>query len=422
MSLFDSLREEANKRKQEKQESDSFIAREKERIKLERQKAREHRNIIRKKIKFVDDIASKSEEKKDQEELAKIELQESERVKRARSERRNRAVSRNKGKLAIGGLVCLALIFGSVFTVNQVQKHKELEKYTSAVDCILDENYEQAEAILTEISTEDSDELLAYSKIQQGIDSYSGDPDEFQTKLEDVDEIDNPDVKAQIKEAEAQVEAAGEVQSSIDRINTAEVTLESKEDVSEIAEQVSGLDERYEVLVDTKALKSAETTIEHLEKKDDVGKTILAINEIGDVSLDSETTITKARSAYDDLELNEQKDVANLSILRSAESSLSNLKREKEAAEKAEQERARKEAEEKAQQEAEAAEERKEEEIKLGYTVWVTKSGKCYHIDGCSSLRSKAASMTQKQAIDRGYSPCNNCIYGSMLPDYWFNH
>ena len=57
MSLFDSLREEANKRKQEKQESDSFIAREKERIKLERQKAREHRNIIRKKIKFVDDIA-----------------------------------------------------------------------------------------------------------------------------------------------------------------------------------------------------------------------------------------------------------------------------------------------------------------------------------------------------------------------------
>jgi len=378
MSLFDSLRDEANKRKQEKQESDSFIAREKERIELERQKAREHRNIIRKKIKFVDDIASKSEEKKDQEELAKIELQESERVRKARSERRNRAVSRNKGKLAIGGLVCLSLIFGSVFTVNQVQKHQELEKYNAAVDCILDENYEQAEAILTEISTEDSDELLAYSKIQQGIDSYSGDPDEFQIKLEDVDKIDNPDVKAQIKEAEEQVEAAGEVQSSIDGINTAEVTLESKEEVTEIAEQVSGLDERYEVLVDTEALESAETTIEHLEKKDDVGKTILAINEIGDVSLDSETTITKARSAYDDLELNEQKDVANISLLRSAESSLSNLKKEKEAAEKAAQERARKEAEQRAAEEAEE-QARTMTESSSDYEVYWTPSGEVYH-------------------------------------------
>ena len=92
MSLFDSLKEEARKRNQEKQDSNDFIERERERIQQRRQEARENRNIIRKKIKFVDDIASKKEQEQDAEELARVEEEQSEKIKRARVKRRNRAV------------------------------------------------------------------------------------------------------------------------------------------------------------------------------------------------------------------------------------------------------------------------------------------------------------------------------------------
>lgn len=421
MSLFDSLKEEANKRKLEKQQSDSFIAREKERIHQERLEAREKRNIIRKKIKFVDDIASKSEERKDAEELARVEFEQSQKIKKARSERRNKMVSRNKGKLAISGIVCIALVVGGGFTVNKVQEHNELQKYSAAVDCILDEDYEQAEEILQEISTEDSKQLLEYSEMQEGIESYSGDPDRFQNKLDNFDKISNVEVRAQVDEAIEEVKKAEKVQSNIDEITVSEVTLESKSEISEMSDQVSELNERYVALVDTKDLESAETTIEHLEKNDSVGRTINAINAIGDVTLQSEDLIDKARTSCDELTTSEQKDVVNLSVLRSAESSLSNLKREKEAAEKAEQERIRKEIEEKAAEEAARNATATEEQSKLNLIVWRTKTGDCYHMEWCPYLRSRAGSMTQKQAIDRGLKPCDKCIKGYDLPDYWFN-
>lgn len=408
MSFFDSLKKEANIRKKEKQEADSFVAAEKERIHRKRQEAREHRNIIRKKIKFVDDIASKSEEKKDIEELAKVEFEQTQKIKKARTERRNKAISRNKGKMAISGIVCLALIAGGGFTANKVQEHNELEKYSAAIDCILDEDYKHAEEILQDITTEDSEQLLAYSEMQQGLNSYSGEPDRFQRKLDNFDEIDNAEVRAQIEEAVEQVGEAETVQSNIDDIVVSEVTLESKEEISEISDQYSELDGRYVALVDTKALESAETTIEHLEKNDSVGQTINAINDIGDVTLESEDVIDKARNACDELTTSERQDVVNLSILRSAESSLSNLKREKEAAEKAEQERARKEAEEKAAKEAARNAAAAAEESKMNSTVYLTKTGNCYHRDGCRCLSRSKIPTTYRQVKDR-YKPCEIC-------------
>ena len=60
--------------------------------------------------------------------------------------------------------------------------------------------------------------------------------------------------------------------------------------------------------------------------------------------------------------------------------------------------------------------EQEEEESNLELTVWLTKTGKCYHIEGCKYLKSKARSLTQKEAIDEGYSACSKCISARWLP------
>ena len=42
-------------------------------------------------------------------------------------------------------------------------------------------------------------------------------------------------------------------------------------------------------------------------------------------------------------------------------------------------------------------------------TVYVTKTGDCYHSSGCNSLRKSCISITLQEAIDDGYKPCRNC-------------
>lgn len=69
----------------------------------------------------------------------------------------------------------------------------------------------------------------------------------------------------------------------------------------------------------------------------------------------------------------------------------------------------------------ESEQERAEEESKLNSTVWITKTGKCYHIEGCYYLKSMYDSMTQKEAIDKGFEPCSKCITSYWLPQYWYD-
>ena len=57
-----------------------------------------------------------------------------------------------------------------------------------------------------------------------------------------------------------------------------------------------------------------------------------------------------------------------------------------------------------------------DEESKLNCTVWLTKTGDCYHIEGCRFLRSKYESLTQREAIERGYAACSECITSYWLP------
>jgi micrococcal nuclease len=42
-------------------------------------------------------------------------------------------------------------------------------------------------------------------------------------------------------------------------------------------------------------------------------------------------------------------------------------------------------------------------------TVYVTKSGKKYHLDGCSSLSNSKVAITLQDAVKSGYTPCSIC-------------
>lgn len=42
-------------------------------------------------------------------------------------------------------------------------------------------------------------------------------------------------------------------------------------------------------------------------------------------------------------------------------------------------------------------------------TVYTTKTGECYHLDGCNSLRKSKYATTLSSAVKSGYRPCNKC-------------
>ncbi len=46
--------------------------------------------------------------------------------------------------------------------------------------------------------------------------------------------------------------------------------------------------------------------------------------------------------------------------------------------------------------------------------VYLTKTGDCYHVDGCSCLRKSKIETTLKNAVDKGYSPCSKCKPGTL--------
>ena len=47
-------------------------------------------------------------------------------------------------------------------------------------------------------------------------------------------------------------------------------------------------------------------------------------------------------------------------------------------------------------------------------TVYITKTGECYHSGGCSSLRRSKISTTLSSAVSRGYRPCSKCNPGVL--------
>ena len=47
-------------------------------------------------------------------------------------------------------------------------------------------------------------------------------------------------------------------------------------------------------------------------------------------------------------------------------------------------------------------------------TVYITKTGDCYHLDGCNSLRRSKIETTLQSAVDRGYRACQKCNPGLL--------
>ena len=50
-------------------------------------------------------------------------------------------------------------------------------------------------------------------------------------------------------------------------------------------------------------------------------------------------------------------------------------------------------------------------------TVYITKTGECYHADGCASLRKSKIATTLKSAVDNGLRPCSKCHPGTLDAD-----
>ena len=44
-------------------------------------------------------------------------------------------------------------------------------------------------------------------------------------------------------------------------------------------------------------------------------------------------------------------------------------------------------------------------------SVYITRTGDCYHIGNCSHAKKSAGYMSQSQARKKGYRPCSYCCY-----------
>lgn len=123
-------------------------------------------------------------------------------------------------------------------------------------------------------------------------------------------------IKTDIKNVEEKISAIGEV------------TLKNEETVKIAVNAYNALPEQSQNAVkNASTLKKAEQTLKEL--KDGIANVISLIDLIGEVSVDAETRITAARTAYDKLN-NEQKEyISNYDLLVSAEEKMAELKAQK---------------------------------------------------------------------------------------------
>ena len=73
----------------------------------------------------------------------------------------------------------------------------------------------------------------------------------------------------------------------------------------------------------------------------------------------------------------------------------------------------------KAAKEAEKRAAQEELERKLNLNVWYTDTGDCYHTKRCWHLRSERGPITQREAIQKGLEPCDDCMKaGNRVPNW----
>ena len=198
---------------------------------------------------------------------------------------------------------------------------------------------EAAAAVDAKIDAIGTVTLESETKITEARAAYSALTDAQKVLVTKLAALEAAETKlAELKEAAAQAdrEAAAAVDAKIDAIGT--VTLESETKITEARAAYSALTDAQKVLV-TKlaALEAAETKLAELKEaaaQEEADRKAAAavdakIDAIGTVTLESETKITEARTAYNALTETQKKLVRQLNVLDAAENALTATKEKK---------------------------------------------------------------------------------------------
>lgn len=318
---------------------------------------------------------------------------------------------KSKKKRSIVAIIAGFVLAGSA--VGGISEYAEqtamAESYDRAVSYVIAEEYDKALTELDDVTIDDAEAISDYAYIQSNIEDYEGKPESMLEAIQDIDSIENTDVKQQQKLACEDLELADEIQDEIDGLDLSSVKSISKGEVAEIETLTNKLDDRYKVLLSTEKYDLAARVLNNVKTKNDAGQLIAAIDNLGDITLDSGTTIENLQTAYNHLSSSDKETILNYSLLTAASNTYAGLKaadEERKAAEKKAEEE-RKAAEEKAEQERLAAAAKEAESS--GEMVWIPRTGSKYHRTSTCSNMKNPSQVTREQAESWGYDPCKKC-------------
>ena len=428
--MFNHLKDELKTRKIENKNLQNAIEQEKIRLQQERDTAK--KSILRK-IKVIDNMKRKQEEKQNAKTLSDFAAQKKTELSAARAKRTREFTKAHARQflLIIVSIITLSLVISGIIRI--VNHAKTVKNYKEAVTLIIDKNYAAAEKLLEGISYSDSDDLLCYARIEKSIDEQSRTIKNIYSSVQSIGTISNIQIQERFAQTTSGVRFAYEVQSLIDAIELKTLPSDLRVKVETIDNSIGQVGARYSPLLETDTYELAKRVLYHIENNTDTGAVILAVSQLpGTISLADEATIKEVRQKYDSLSDSDKNDVCNIQILLSAESALQTLVEEKTAAERAAAEQAAKEAAEREAAEKvanEAAEKEAQNNASSsgtqpsqsqegnkpnhpkesdGVTVYTTPSGKCYHLDpDCGGKNSRPTTLTKAQSS--GYRPCEKC-------------
>ena len=428
--MFNHLKDELKTRKIENKNLQNAIEQEKIRLQQERDTAK--KSILRK-IKVIDNMKRKQEDKQNAKKLSDFAAQKKTELSAARAKRMREFTKAHARQflLIIVGIITLSLVISGIIRI--VNHAKTVKNYKEAVTLIIDKNYAAAEKLLEGISYSVSDDLLCYARIEKSIDEQSRTIKNIYSSVQSIGTISNIQIQERFAQTTSGVRFAYEVQSLVDAIELKTLPSDLRVKVETIDNSIGQVGARYSPLLETDTYELAKRVLYHIENNTDTGAVILAVSQLpGTISLADEATIKEVRQKYDSLSDADKNDVCNIQILLSAESALQTLVEEKTAAERAAAEQAAKEAAEREAAEKvanEAAEKEAQNNASSsgtqpsqsqegnkpnhpkesdGVTVYTTPSGKCYHLDpDCGGKNSRPTTLTKAQSS--GYRPCEKC-------------
>lgn len=337
-----------------------------------------------------------------------------ERVEESRQyleERRKKKKGRTIAAIAASAIVAVG---GMNIASDHAQTAAMEEHYDKAVSYIVAEEYDHALGELQDITINDAEALSNYAYIQLNIEEYKGKPSSMLEEIQEIDSLENKDVKRQQELACKDIELADEIQTGIDSLDLSSVDSISRGEVKEIKKKTDNLNDRYKVLLATDKYDLADRVLTNVDTKNEAGQVIIGIDKLGDITLDSKEDIEGLKTAYNNLSNSDKETILNYSTLTTADSTYAKLRAEEDeriaAEKKAEEERIA--AEKKAEEERKAAEEERlaaaaKESESTEEMVWISSSGKKYHSKSSCSNMKNPWQVPLSQVGNR--EPCKKC-------------